>query len=111
VLVVDDDEDLRDALAMVVTSAGFEPVRAADGREALDHLERCAQLPSVIVLDLKMPGLDGREVLRRLPARAAAIPVVVLTASHDPVPAGVVAALRKPITLELLLDALVTHCR
>ena len=66
VLVVDDDPSWRSLLALELQDLGYEPVEASDGAEALRLLERTDC--SVILLDLRMPGLDGREVLARLPA-------------------------------------------
>jgi CheY-like chemotaxis protein len=80
VLVVDDEETVRSLVSETLRAAGFDPVEAADGAEALEAVER--ETPDAIVLDLVMPKLDGFEVLDRLhadPARRG-IPVVVLTA-------------------------------
>jgi two-component system cell cycle response regulator DivK len=80
VLLADDHEDNRVALQMMLEHAGYRTLGARDGREAVDlALEHC---PDLIVMDLAMPVMDGREATRTLKAddRTAAIPVVMLTA-------------------------------
>jgi CheY-like chemotaxis protein/two-component sensor histidine kinase len=77
VLVCDDDEDARAAIAVVLRASGYQVDEVADGEEAL-RLARSAP-PDAIVLDLLMPGLDGWETVRRLQRSptTAAIPVIV----------------------------------
>jgi CheY-like chemotaxis protein len=77
VLVVDDDPSWRQMLALELEELGYEPVQAADGEEALRLVAQvdCA----VILLDLRMPGLDGHEVIARLPPGGPR--VVILTAA------------------------------
>jgi len=79
-LIADDDEDILELLAFRLERAGYEVVRARHGEEALRlALEH---MPSLAVLDVMMPGLDGYEVTRRLrsDARTIAMPVILLTA-------------------------------
>lgn len=110
VLIVDDDDDIRDAIVDVASRAGFVSVTARNGFEALRHLAG-ERLPDLVLLDMMMPVMDGWEFLRRRDERGRTVPVVVLTAAdQDRIPTGV-PALRKPITVELLLDALVSYCR
>lgn len=82
ILVVDDDEDSRD-LAIFCLGAGFEVVEAADGREGLLRAEEL--MPNLILLDIRMPGIDGVEVLSRLREKPAlkSIPVIVITVVSD----------------------------
>jgi len=77
VLVVDDDPSWRQMLSLELEELGYEPVQAADGAEALRLLETIEC--SVILLDLRMPGLDGHEVMARLPPEGPR--VVILTAA------------------------------
>ena len=80
ILVVDDDDDFREALAEVLASAGY-PVRDAPNGEVA--LKRTAEeVPGMILLDLKMPVLDGWGVLEKLRAepRTAGVPVLILSA-------------------------------
>jgi PAS domain S-box-containing protein len=82
VLVVDDEEDARDLLIMVLTNAGADVLTAASTSEALPLIER--ELPDVLVSDIEMPGEDGYSLIRKTRAlrhsRAADVPAVALTA-------------------------------
>jgi CheY-like chemotaxis protein len=82
ILVVDDDPDLREFLRLMLTSIGFEVTSAANGQEALDDME--GHDPDLILLDMKMPVMDGWAFCRALEARDARPPIVVLTAAPDP---------------------------
>jgi DNA-binding response OmpR family regulator len=80
VLVVDDEDDIRELCRVNLEFEGFDVIDARDGPSAIDKATR--QRPDVIVLDLMMPEMDGWEVLRRLKEddATADIPVVMLTA-------------------------------
>jgi two-component system, OmpR family, KDP operon response regulator KdpE len=80
VLVVDDDPSIVRVVAANLRAHGYEALTAASGEAALTLIE--AQQPDCIVLDLRLPGVDGLEVLRRLRTWAAT-PVVILTAVDD----------------------------
>ena len=82
ILVVDDDPDLREFLRLMLTSMGFEVLSAANGQEALDVLER--HNPELILLDMKMPVMNGWEFCRAVDGRDVCPPIVVLTAAPDP---------------------------
>ena len=82
ILVVDDDPDLREFLRLMLTSMGFEVTSAANGREALDVMD--GHDPDLILLDMKMPVMNGWEFCRALERRDARPPIVVLTAAPDP---------------------------
>ena len=77
ILVVDDDEGIRNSLAAFLGRAGFEIQLARDGQEALERLERWPA--DLLVLDVLMPRLDGRELLRRLRQAGNWTPVILLT--------------------------------
>lgn len=79
ILVVDDDKDLREAMAEVLETAGYRAVCAADGAEGVRLNER--ENPDIIVLDLCMPGMDGIETLCRIRERDREVGVVILTAN------------------------------
>jgi DNA-binding response OmpR family regulator len=83
VLLVEDEEPLRRVLRELLEREGFTVVEASDGIQALDEVDRSA--PDVLVLDLKLPRLDGYGVLNHLRARpsTAKLPVIVLTAKGD----------------------------
>jgi len=79
-LVVDDDEDIRDLVALNFMMEGYEVLTAADGWQAEAIVRR--ERPDIVVLDIMMPGRDGLEVLCSLRADSAThdIPVVLLSA-------------------------------
>jgi two-component system NtrC family response regulator len=78
ILIVDDDPAIREALSEALTDLGHTPAAAAEGTTALSWLEQ--HHADAVLLDLRMPGLDGMEVLRRVRARPNPPPVVILTA-------------------------------
>ena len=112
VLVIDDDEAAREILVELLGSVGFHAFAAADGRAGLELLAGAAQPPQAVLLDLRMPGLDGFEVLRRYRAQGGTAPVIALSAMDDK--ESVVKAMRlgasdylvKPIEPEELKEAI-----
>ena len=108
ILLVEDDADLRGMFRTALTVAGFDVREAADGYDALVMLEQGRT--DLIVLDLRLPRVDGLDVLQDVRARNAKLPVVVVTASpgnlsHLPVDC----VLKKPVTPEKLI-ATVMEC-
>ncbi len=82
VLVVDDEADVRLVARVILEAAGYDVSEADCGETALDLLDG-GYLPDVLLLDVRMPGIDGWEVLNRLrhnPGHFADLPVVVFTA-------------------------------
>jgi CheY-like chemotaxis protein len=108
VLLVDDDPDIRDSVGECLRDEGYEVYTAENGREALDRLAFGLR-PSVILLDLMMPVLNGFEVLDALRGHAdwQTIPVVIVSANRgydaDDM-RGVFGVLRKPVPLENMLE-------
>src|SRR5437660_295611 len=85
VLLVEDDKAILEALQMVLETYGFSVVCIQNGKEALEWLKSCAELPRVVLLDLMMPVMDGfgfLEVLKRDP-KLAKIPVMVMSARSN----------------------------
>jgi two-component system NtrC family response regulator len=78
ILIVDDDAALRRAIATALSDLGHQAAEAADGEAALTWLSR--HQADAVLLDLRMPGMDGMDVLRRIRTRPAPPPVAVLTA-------------------------------
>jgi DNA-binding response OmpR family regulator len=78
ILVIDDDPDVLMLLKLLLEAGGFDPATADGGQVGLDRLDEFA--PSLIVLDMMMPVIDGWEVLRTVGSRPDAPPVVVLSA-------------------------------
>src|SRR6516165_6553717 len=80
VIVVDDEPDLRSMIAEYLGKQGFGVRAAADGRELDAHL--AAEFPDILILDVNMPGEDGRAIARRIRAHSA-VPILMLTAADD----------------------------
>ncbi len=80
ILVVDDDPHIREVICVALKKAGMSPVSARDGTEALSRFE--AEQPSLIVLDIGMPGTDGLEVCRRI-RKSSDVPILFLSARDD----------------------------
>ena len=77
VLIVDDEQDIREGSERILIRMGFKVSKAANGQEALDVFPKIK--PTIVLLDLKMPGMDGMEVLERLKKIDPAIIVIVIT--------------------------------
>ncbi len=77
ILVVDDDEGVRDALKMTLEYEGYECLFGRSGQEGLDLI--AIESPDLVLLDVKMPGMDGLEVLRRMNERGDKVPVIVIS--------------------------------
>ena len=108
VLVIDDDEDFRDTVSMVLRGEGLAVVCATSGEEALELLHRGLR-PSLILMDLMMPGMNGWILRHRLSEHPdlAKIPVAVLSGDHQALrvhPPEGVRCLQKPVSLSTLLD-------
>jgi len=81
VLVVDDEASIRSSLRMILQHAGYQFLEAASGQEGLEKI--AADAPDVVVLDIKMPGMDGLEVLEALHRRGNDVPVIVVSGHGD----------------------------
>lgn len=107
VLVVDDDDPIRRLVRTVLEADDLEVIEAVDGHEAL-VMAKADGTPTVVVLDVMMPGLDGVETCRRLDHERSK--VIMLTARDDPdleaeaLAAGADAFLTKPFSSIELLD-------
>ena len=86
VLIVEDHADTREAIAELVASEGHAHHEVANGQEALEWLEEQADAPCLILLDLRMPVMDGWDFLRavRSPPEWAKIGVIVISATIQP---------------------------
>lgn len=110
VVLIEDDNDYRQALTERLELEGFEPLAFASGEAALKAIG--ADFAGIIVTDLRMPGLDGRQILARLQALDSALPVIMITGHGDI--ADAVSAMRegaydfvaKPFPFERLLDTI-----
>ncbi|HEY2903689.1 MAG TPA: response regulator [Polyangia bacterium] len=109
ILVVDDDPHVREALADFLIDEGFRVRDAENGADALEQLAAHREQPSLVILDLAMPVMDGYLFLQQLQAdqTAASVPVVILSASIDQggLPDYIV-QLRKPIESQALVKTI-----
>lgn len=110
-LVVEDDLQLQELLRLALNGAGFHVITANDGYEALDVLEQHGpghQPVDLVMLDLHMPRMDGRECLRRLAGQNRRVPVLVMSGDAEEqltdLPGPVEGVLRKPVGLGSLLE-------
>ena len=114
VLIVEDDVELRDMMAQLLTLEGFVATTVSNGREALEYL-RQGDRPDIILLDLMMPVMDGWEFRRKQQSdpALATVPVVVLSALDHRRAAEVdaVAFLKKPLDFDRLLELVRQYCR
>jgi CheY-like chemotaxis protein len=113
VMIVDDDDAIREALEDVLSDEGYDVVGVSDGQQALDYLLtdlNPAKRPSAILVDLWMPVMDGWKFLDALleDPRFSRIPLVVLTAARDQRARDlrVAEVLTKPVQLQQVLGAL-----
>jgi CheY-like chemotaxis protein len=113
ILVVDDDDDVREVLCDVLQATGLPAIGARNGREALAFL-RQVPIPDVclVLLDLMMPVMSGHEFLAEKQAdpRLSAIPVVVMSARWDEAASVTLPFLRKPVDLDVLLSVIRDYC-
>ncbi|HVE66133.1 MAG TPA: response regulator [Thermoanaerobaculia bacterium] len=112
VLIVDDDEGMLEALGGLLESEGYEVETARNGREAIERLAR-PPAPGVILLDLKMPVMDGWQFLAARSAQSIApgVPVVLLSGlAFIPNAPGVADFLTKPIDPTRLLACVRRFC-
>jgi two-component system NtrC family response regulator len=82
ILVIDDDQSLREVVRYILDEAGHEVLTAADGAAGLELL---ASGPDLVVSDIRMPGIDGMAVLRRIRETAAPVPPVIMLTAHGTV--------------------------
>jgi CheY-like chemotaxis protein len=112
VLLVEDDEGLREMMTQLLHLEGYDPLPAPNGAEALRMLRTSYPLPRVILLDLMMPVMDGWQFRRELRGDPylTTIPVIVLSAVAKANPTiDAAAVLSKPFDFELLLSTLRIH--
>jgi two-component system response regulator MprA len=114
-LLVEDDDDVRDAIAASLRDEGYVVAEAGNGRLALEWLRRNAD-PCLVLLDLWMPVMSGVEMRAQMvqDPRLAALPLVVVTAAGDgkaqAEEMGAIGYLRKPLDLRDLLETVERFC-
>ena len=113
ILIVDDDQAIREALSDALELEGYRVVGVEHGAAAMRHLETGAR-PCLILLDLMMPVMDGRAFRSAMLSEPALvdIPVVVITAGGQQLAASVDAStvLHKPLSMNTVMDVVKEHC-
>ncbi len=114
VLMVDDEEKFRSTTEKILRRKGFETVLAASGEEAISKLD---EHPDVVILDVKMPGMDGHQALEEIKKRSPDVPVIMLT-GHGALPSakealdkGAFDYLAKPCDINILTGKIEDACR
>jgi two-component system nitrogen regulation response regulator NtrX len=110
ILVIDDEAAIRDSLRMILEYEDYQFLGAASGQEALAAVQR--ERPDLVLLDIKMPGMDGMEVLRKLHALDETLPVVMISGhgttatAVEAIRSGAVDFLDKPLSSERVIVTL-----
>ncbi|MBA3010702.1 MAG: response regulator [Proteobacteria bacterium] len=113
ILMVDDEKRFRDTTKKILSKKGFDTILAENGEDAL---EKIAQEPDVVILDIKMPGMDGHETLKKIKKMRPELPVIMLT-GHGEKPSarqalveGAFDYLAKPCDIDLLAEKIKEAC-
>jgi len=114
VLMVDDEEQFRTTTEKILQRKGFDTVLAASGEEAIDKLD---EHPDVVILDVKMPGMDGHQALEEIKKHSPDLPVIMLTghgalpSAKDALDKGAFDYLAKPCDINILGAKIEDACR
>ena len=114
VMLVDDEKEFRLSTQKILRRRGFETILTGSGEEAVEKL---GESPQVIILDIKMPGMDGLEALREIKAKSPDVPVIMLTghgsedAAKEALEQGAQDFLAKPCDIDLLCHKLMEAVR
>lgn len=117
VLVVDDSDDIRELIRMILEMRGFFVVEATNGKEAVELAPQIS--PGLILMDLSMPVLDGYEATRQIHSHPALhdIPIIAVSAFCDPqnrqkaLAAGCIECVGKPVDFSLINGLVKKHLR
>jgi CheY-like chemotaxis protein len=118
ILIVDDDEDIRETLRDALSFEGYHAVTTCNGAQALEYLKKSDVLPGLIILDLMMPVMDGSQFIEVINTdykdSLAKIPLILATAkgSHSNVSNSELAheRIKKPIELDDLYSIVSKYC-
>ncbi len=109
ILVVEDDEDVRELLEIALRGRGYVVVSVTNGPDALAVLER--ERPCLMILDMIMPAMTGWDVLAKMRANGhGSVPVCVISALSKETPPDVVECLTKPFDIKHLVDLARRYC-
>ena len=113
VLMVDDEKRFRETTKKILMKKGFDTILAESGEQALEKIE---ESPDVVILDIKMPGIDGHEALAEIKKRKPDLPVIMLT-GHGALPSarealveGAFDYLSKPCDIDFLAEKIKEAC-
>lgn len=112
ILVVEDDDDIRNVMIDVLESEGYHAEAAVNGKEALELLRKINK-PCLVLLDMMMPIMNGREFLDKVmeDSYLAPIPVLIVSAVADKTNTqGAVGFLKKPVDIEMVLEMVDQYC-
>jgi FixJ family two-component response regulator len=110
IYVIDDDESARIGLGRLLRSAGFQVKIFASAQEFLDYGP--VENGGLIILDVRMPAINGLELQKRLAAKGSTLPIIFITGFEDPMARGealkfgAIAFLQKPVDEQTLLGAI-----
>jgi CheY-like chemotaxis protein len=109
VLVVEDDQDIREAVVEAITDRGYVVEQAENGAIAMELMRE--RTPCIVLLDLMMPVMDGWQVVEQMDTEPglAGVPICIVSAHDRDLPRNV-CVLRKPISLANLLQTVENHC-
>jgi CheY-like chemotaxis protein len=112
IMVVEDDDDIRNTIIELLESEGFRTESAINGKDALDLLGKIPK-PCLVLLDMMMPIMNGREFLDRVMADSSLspIPILVVSAVADRTnTTGSIGFLKKPIDIDMVLKMVNKYC-
>jgi DNA-binding response OmpR family regulator len=111
VLVIEDEQDLREMIRDALEMSGYAVVTAEDGQDALDKISGIDNL-CLVILDLLMPVMNGWDFFEKMRQRAehASVPVVVHTSAPSEAPVGVTRVIQKPMAFDRLVSVVREYC-
>lgn len=111
VLIVEDEEDLRELMRHALETRGFQVVTAEEGSDALRKIDDIGR-PCVILLDLLMPGMNGWDFFEKLRERPelSSVPVIVHSSASKRAPPGATRVLQKPLAFDSLVSIVKEYC-
>lgn len=113
VLVVEDDNDIREVIIEILEAEGYQTLSASNGKEALELLEQTAK-PCLVLLDMMMPIMNGRQFLDEVMknSKLAPLPVLIVSAIADKTNTkGSIGYLKKPIDINVVLEVVGQYCQ
>jgi CheY-like chemotaxis protein len=113
ILVVEDDDDIRNAIVDLLETEGYHTAAAVNGKDALDKLGEMGK-PCLVLLDMMMPIMNGRQFLDTVMKDAvlAPIPILIVSAVADKTNTeGSVGFLKKPIDIDVVLNVVSQYCQ